>query len=57
MEEDVYDFYSLSRRLNMMEAENKLLKKKIQNLEYENLSLKSTLMKKLKPSTWNKKIK
>ena len=26
-EEDVYDFQSLSLRLNMMEVENKLLKK------------------------------
>ena len=28
-EEDVYDFHSLSLRLNMMEAENKALKKKL----------------------------
>ena len=27
-EEDVYDFHSLSLRLNMMEAKNKLLKKR-----------------------------
>jgi hypothetical protein len=40
-EEDVYDFHSLSLRLNFMEAENKLLKEKILTLENEKLILKN----------------
>ena len=42
-EEDVYHLHSLSLRLNIMEAENKLLKEKILNLENENLSLKTNI--------------